>query len=111
VLVGVEKLLLAKFAKIKSHQEAPIHLLGSARHFLYPHFWLFETKRGSCIADLTASINTARRGAQDLESLEEGHEVRLLLRGETQIEALVIEINDVAQGCRCAVVEVGRPAG
>src|SRR5262245_45567893 len=42
------------------------------------------------------------------QRLQERDEIRLLLVGETQLEARIVEVDDIAQGRGGAVVEIGR---
>jgi hypothetical protein len=53
--------------------------------------------------------SVARLHEACLERLEKGYQIRLFLVGESDLEALVIEVHDVFEaGCR-AVMKIGSP--
>jgi hypothetical protein len=56
------------------------------------------------VADIAAN----GKGQKNLKSLQELHQVRLLLLGEPQAEALVVVVDHGQEVWRPAVVEVGR---
>src|SRR5579872_630126 len=64
------------------------------------------------VHDFVASqcaMNAALRGRMylsALQALQERHQIAFLLGSQVQIEALVVELHGIAQGCRRAVVEV-----
>lgn len=43
----------------------------------------------------------------ELQSCEKCGQVNLLLRGQAQVEAMVIELNYITQPCRGAIMEIG----
>src|SRR5512143_3429097 len=57
-------------------------------------------------AAFRAYSETFRR-FHSLQSAKKGDQIRFLLKGETETESLVVEVNNVIQRCRRTVVEIG----